>query len=242
MVTVAMLVLLLTGTLAGCAVSSDDDSRDEQTSAAEPTSSPTSESSTPSATASPSASTSASPSQTPAPAATPRAALLDAAELPQLNETSPWTQGRTGPAGAKPFGLCQKFDLLSIGAQTVVQRDFTSHGDSAAQQVAEFPDRKNALRARTVLEAWHRDCAQRISGNKVRVGPISEVPLSTGAGWWYLASFRRQGTGHFHSLGVVLSGSRMTLVRMEHDGQDHDYDAGEDPTELAVRAAAAKLG
>ena len=34
----------------------------------------------------------------------------------------------------------------------------------------------------------------------------------------------------------------MTLIRMDHDGQDHNYPPGKDPMELAVKAAAAKLG
>jgi hypothetical protein len=29
---------------------------------------------------------------------------------------------------------------------------------------------------------------------------------------------------------------------MDHDGQDHIYDPGQDPMELAVQAASAKMG
>ena len=59
----------------------------------------------------------------------------------------------------RSIGLCQKFDTLSIGAMTAIQRAFTGPGtDTAAQQVAEFPDAQNTVRASKVLESWHRDC------------------------------------------------------------------------------------
>ncbi len=237
------------GALAGCSVSKDDDPSEPRaaetkdpaaTASDEPSGEPSASTSTaPSATPSPSAS--ASP--TAGPATTPATALLTAAELPQLNETSTWTQGRTAPARARPFGLCQKFDLLTIGAESAVARSFTTSGGSTAgQQVAVFPDAQNTVRAGKVVEAWHRDCLQRIKQATPKVGPISDVSVPRGKGWWYIASYERGDDGHFHSLGVVVSGTRLTLVRMDHDGQDHNYDRGMDPMELAVKAAAAKLG
>ncbi len=162
--------------------------------------------------------------------------------MPQLNSTSKWTERRTGPVSARPFGLCQKFDLLSIGALDAVERTFTHDTDTAAQQVADFPDAQNAVRASKVVEAWQRDCARRIKGNNVRVRPVQDVPVAKGKAWWYLVSFERRGEGHFHSLGLVLSGTRMTLIRMDHGGQDHNYEPGKDPMQLAVKAAAVKLG
>ena len=202
----------------------------------------------------PTTSPSASPSTTPTPSATspsaprssavptPKAALLTAAEMPQLNSTSPWKVRRTGPASTRPFGLCQKFDLLSIGATSAVERTFTHETDTAGQQVAEFADAQTAVRASKVVEAWHRDCAERVRGQNVRVRPITNVPVANGTGWNYLVSFERGGTGHFHSLGLALSGTRMTLLRMDHDGQDHNYEPGKDPMELAVKAASARMG
>jgi hypothetical protein len=170
--------------------------------------------------------------------------------MPQLNSTSPWTQGRTGPVGTRPFGLCQKFDLLSIGAVEAVQRTFSARGDTAGQQVAEFPDAQNAIRAGKVVEAWHRDCAARVRGTSVKVRPFNEVSVSAGRGSYYLVSYERQGQGRtqgrtqgrFHSLGLVVSGTRLSLLTMDHVGQDHIYEPGQDPMELAVKAAAARLG
>ena len=162
--------------------------------------------------------------------------------MPQLNSSSPWKVGRTGPAGTRPFGLCQKFDLLTIGATEAVERTFTHEGDTAGQQVAEFADAQTAVRASKVLEAWHRSCAGRVRGQSVRVRPITDVAVTKGTGWNYLVSFERRGTGHFHSLGLVLSGPRMTVLRMDHDGQDHNYPPGKDPMELAVKGASARMG
>ena len=188
------------------------------------------------------------PSATPSPTATttpgtPEAALITAADLPQLNDSSPWAEKGTTVPGQVAFGQCQLFDLLSIGAMTVVQRDFRggSAGDTAGQQVAEFPDAQNTVRASKVLEAWHNKCKSQIKGTNVNVRPITDVSVPKGKGWWYLVSYTRGGTGHFHSFGVVFNRNRMTLLAMDHDGQDHIYEPGQDPMELAVKAASAKM-
>ena len=242
-------VLVGSGALVGCSVSPDDDepSKARATQSPEATKTVTEEPTTspsPSASASQSTAPSSSPSTSPStsPAANPTAALLTAAEMPQLNSSSPWKVVRTGPAGTRPFGLCQKFDLLTIGATEAVERTFTHEGDTAGQQVAEFADAQTAVRASKVLEAWHRSCAGRVRGQRVRVRPITDVAVTKGTGWDYLVSFERRGTGHFHSLGLVLSGPRMTVLRMDHDGQDHNYPPGKDPMELAVKGASARMG
>lgn len=241
LVAVVASAVVCSGALSGCSVSRDDEPEPRQSSGGtEPTPSdqPTPEPSESPSTSTPTATATVTPTEAP----NPDAALLDAADLPQLNSTSPWAQGRTGPAGQRPFGLCQKFDLLTIGAMTAVERTFTSGKATAGQTVAEFPDAQNAVRASKVIEAWHRECAKKVKGTNVKARPITDVAVPTGKGWWYLVSFERRGEGHFHSLGMVLSGTRMTLVRMDHDGQDHNYESGKDPMELAVKAAAARLG
>jgi len=239
-------VLVCIGALVGCSVSRDNDepSKARATQSPEATETVTEEpttSTSPSASASQSTAPSGSPSASPA-ATTPRAALLTAAEMPQLNSTSPWKVGRTGPAGTRPFGLCQRFDLLTIGATEAVERTFTHEGDTAGQQVAEFADARTAVRASKVLEAWHRSCAGRVLGQNVRVRPVTDVAVTKGTGWNYLVSFERRGTGHLHSLGLALSGPRMTVLRMDHDGQDHNYEPGKAPMELAVKGASARMG
>ena len=251
----AVLALLGAGALTGCSVSRDDSpsSSDGASSSADPgptddatasaTPTPT-QTPTPTASATPSATATAttSPSASSSPATTPAAALLSTAELPRLNATSPWTQRRSGDAGTRPFGLCQKFDLLSIGALSAVERTWSSRQDTAGQQVAEFPDAQNAARAAQVVQAWHRDCRSRVRGTDVRVRPFQDVTVATGRGSHYLVSYVAGGEGHFHALGLVVSGPRLTLLKMDHAGQDHNYAPGRDPMELAVKAAATKLG
>jgi hypothetical protein len=244
-VAVAMLGVLLGGTFAGCSVSTDDEPEETTASAApEPTPTETSEPSVTPTEPTPAPSESASPT---AVSGTPEAALLSAAELPQLNSSSPWADGKTDVPGATSFGLCQQFDLLSIGAMSALQRDYTGADDATAgQQVLEFPDAQTAVRADKVLQSWHRDCrrdvlAEMSSVKNPKVRPISQVTVPHGKGWWYLVSYTRGGTGHFHSFGVTFLGNRMTVLTMDHDGQDHIYEPGQDPMELAVKAASAKM-
>ena len=243
--------VVLGSALGGCSISRDDDPEPSRSAASsEPSASPTDEvtestatpsaAASPTATESPTASTSAEPA--PAKASSPTAALLDAAQMPRLNRSAAWTVRRTGVAPARSFGLCQKFDLLSIGATSAYERVFAHQEDSAAQQVAEFPDVQNAARAVKVLEAWHRDCAKRVRGSSVSVRPLTSVTVTNGTAWTYLVSHERGDQGRFHSLGVVRSGPRLSVVRIDHAGQDHNYGPGKEPTELAVKAASAKLG
>jgi len=244
-VAVATLGLLLSGALAGCSISKDDEP-DETAASAEPDPTPT-ETSEPTETAEPSPTPSATPPPTDEPG-TPAAALLSGAELPPLNGSSPWADGKTDVPGQTAFGLCQQFDLLLSGGMSIIERAYTgADGATAGQQVVEFPDAQTAVRVNKVLESWQRDCKRDIldkmssvKGAKVR--PITPVAAPNGKGWWYLVSFNRGGTGHFHSLGVTFKGNQMTVLKMDHDGQDHIYEPGQDPMELAVKAASAKMG
>ena len=81
-------------------------------------------------------------------------------------------------------------------------------------------------------------CAARTCG----CGRSPTCAVANGTGWSTSSASSARGTGHFHSLGMVLSGTRMTLLRMDHDGQDHNYAPGKDPMELAVKAASARMG
>jgi hypothetical protein len=242
-VAVAALGVLLSGTLAGCSVSKDDNSgKGDPTPAAEPTPTPTptqtqeaSETPTPTPTSTSQATSTGSPD--------PQGSLLTAAELPPLNASSPWAEKATTGAGTSSFGACQKFDVLSIGAMSAVERRFTSSapGDTAGQQVAEFPDAQNTVRASKVFESWHNTCKGQVKGKNVKVGAITSAPVAKGKGWWYVVSWNRGGHGHFHSFGLVYNRNRMSLLKMDHGGQDHDYPPGQDPMELAVKAASAKM-
>jgi hypothetical protein len=241
-------LLLGSGLLAGCGVSSDDDEPSSSvTASVTPEPSP-SDLPTPTVTVTASPSASPTPTAAASPSLTPDAALLTANEMPALNDTVRWKQGATGPVSSQAFGLCAKFDVLSIGAEQAVERRFTAGSkgtastDTAAQQIATFPDATTTARATKVLQAWHKTCAARVKGTAVRVGPISSVPVAKGTGWWYLVSYVRGGEGHFHGFGVDVVGNRVSLVAMDVTGADHDYPSGQDPVQLAVKAAAGKLG
>ncbi len=229
----AVTALASLGSLAGCAVTSDKTPTDARVSRT-----PEPKPSTPTVTVTETAT--ATPTQTPV--VQPESVLLTAAGFPRFNDSSAWTEQGTGPAEATAFGLCQKFDLGSIGAVSVLERTFATGGDSAGQQVADFADSQTAVRASKVLASWHGDCAGRVTGRRITVRPITDVAVPRGKGWHYLVSYTRQGQGHFHAFGLVLDGTRLVLLRMDHAGQDHNYDPGKDPMELAVKAAAAKLG
>ena len=246
-VAVATLGLLLSGALSGCSISKDDEpEKPDPTAAAEPTPTETDEpTETPTPTPSPTTATA-----TPAPEpGTPQAALLSGAELPPLNESLPWADGKTDVPGVTTFGLCQQFDILSIGAMNALERSFTAtSGDTAGQQVAEFPDAQNTVRGSKVLEAWRGECRKTLretSSKKykdIKVGALTPVAVPQGKGWYYIVSYTLGGEGHFHEFGVVYLRNKMTMLKMDHAGQDHNYEPGQDPMELAVKAASAKMG
>lgn len=166
--------------------------------------------------------------------------LLTAAELPGLNADSPWAAGRTRAVDDEAFGWCSRFGPLTAGAVEGVQRGFTSPGagdDVAAQQVLDLVDQTNARRTVEVYRGWHDDC--RRGGTDVR--PIQSVQVSGGTAWWYLSS-RPTDDGEWEAFGLAQRGSRVTVLRMEHAGQDHSYPPGQDPLERALETAAARLG
>lgn len=242
---------------------------DDERAAADPTSSPSASespsattSASPSEPASPSASAEASstpasptaspedddePTATPAapgtgPTGTPASDLLAAGELPGLNAGSPWTARGTTAIGSEPFGACQKVDVLSLGASGGVERRFAATDATAAQQVVDFPDTQTASRAAQVLASWHRDCTSRLPGTDGQVRARQSVPVRTGSAWWYLATWEESGEGRVQTFGMALNDTRMTLLRMGHTGQDHNYPAGRDPLQRGLVAAAAKMG
>jgi hypothetical protein len=195
--------------------------------------------------------TSASPdpaTSAPATATSPADPLLPTAAVPGLNARWHWQDGETGPAGTDPFGVCAKADLASIGATDVVSRTWFPPDDSddnAAQQVAEFPDSNTAARAWAVLKSWHDKCAQNATDHPaLMVGALSPVAVPAGSARWYLSSWKPTGeeTSRFETLGMVLAGNRIAVLRMDHSGRDHSYPAGQDPMVSMVRAAADRLG
>lgn len=194
------------------------------------------------------ATTASGPTDSPTETATGPAALTDVLlptdQVPGLNASWRWQDGQTGPASTDPFGSCARVDLGSIGATEVVERTYFPPDDSddnAAEQVAEFPDANTAGRAWAVLGSWHDTCAKAITGaTGVKVGPLQAVPVASGKARWYLLSWTPDGeeTGRFEAFGMVLAGTRIAVLRMDHSGPDHVYPAGQDPMIGMVKGAA----
>lgn len=174
--------------------------------------------------------------------------LLDTDAVPGLNDEWEWRDGETGPADADAFGVCARFDLGSVGATDVVQRTWFApddSDDSAAQQIAEFPDTATVARVAAVLATWHDKCRGQVEGSRVKVGAVTPVPTSAAKGTWYLVSWLPAGSddiGRFHAFGTVVEGTRITVLRMDSSGQDYNYASGQEPMAAMVRAAAPRLG
>lgn len=172
--------------------------------------------------------------------------LLPTGLVPGLNAQWHWQDGDTRPAGTELFGLCAKADLASIGAVSAFERSYfppDDSDDSAAEQIAEFPDEATAARAWSVLQSWHDKCTQKAADNPgLRVRKLVNIPDS-GAARWYLLSWTPAGeeTGRFEAFGMALDGTRLAVLRMDNSGQDHNYPAGKEPMVGMLRAAAAWL-
>ena len=230
--------LLVAGLLAGCTDSGDSPRTPAQGDvSAQPTPSDTP--------------TSSSPVTPTTSAASPASAvdrLLPTAEVPGLRAGWQWQDGDTGPAGTDPFGVCAKADLASIGATDVVSRTYFPPDDSddnAAEQVAEFPDANTAARAWAVLKSWHDKCDQRAADQPgLKVGALTPASVPSGSARWYLSSWSPAGeeTSRFETLGMVLAGTRIAVLRMDHSGRDHSYPSGKDPMVEMAAAAAERLG
>jgi hypothetical protein len=190
--------------------------------------------------------TTAAPTTSPTPAA-PADGFLPTALVPGLNQGWHWQDGTSG-LGDKPFGICAKADLASIGAVKVRQRTYFPPDDSddnAAQQVAGFADPKSARQAWAVLDAWRGRCAATIGPKQFpKVGPEKAVPVAGDLqARWYLVSWAPQGdeTGRFEAIGMVRDGALITVLRITNSAQDYDYPAGREPMVAMVQRAAQRI-
>ncbi len=195
----------------------------------------------------------ATPTRTPTPTPTATEALtlkqrlLPTSSVPGLNARWQWQDGKTRTAGTKPFSVCAKVDLASIGATQVLERTYFPPDDSddnAAQQIATFADAKSTAQAWSVLASWRTTCEERASADLgLRARPLTPVAVPSGKARWYLVSWEPAGeeTGRFEALGMVRDGTTISVLRMTSSGQDYNYPAGEEPMVGMVSAAAALL-
>jgi hypothetical protein len=196
-----------------------------------------------------------------------RGRLLDAAQVPGLGRAPSWVVASTGPEQpSTSFGTCQRFGIVSIGAQRAVVRHFApapsttpstapsttpsratkaggSGHDRAGELVATFPDALTARRAYAVLEAWRRTCASRLPG-RGHVGDLQEVAAGDRSGWYLLTygpDARQPHRRIFDAQGMVLRGSRVAMVSLVLAGRDDDP-PGPEPIVTTLRRAAQRLG
>lgn len=204
---------------------------------------------TPSSTPTPTTGTTPTPSPSPSEtgSTTGSDGFLPTALVPGLNKTWRWQDGTTG-LGDKPFGVCAKADLGSIGAVKVRERTYfppDDSDDSAGQVIAGFADPKSAAQAWAVLDAWRSRCAGTIGAALgPRVG--AQTPVTVTGGYqarWYLVSWTPAGeeTGRFEAIGMVRDGALITVLRITNSGQDYNYPAGREPMVTMVRRAAERI-
>ncbi|MBC9734561.1 hypothetical protein [Nocardioides marmotae] len=165
--------------------------------------------------------------------------LLDATRMPALSADRPWTEVADG-AGDTPVGACQKASLFDIGAvQTTGRRFATADGSTTATQVVgRFPDATSAWRATEVLLAWRADCAERLEHARTAVGEVREVPVRTGSGSVYPASYgpRAAARGRATGLGILRKGRWVSVVEVATDAGRWPRDWN--PARRAVRRIA----
>lgn len=200
-----------------------------------------------SSTPSPEASTTPSPTESSAPAPTgAEALLLNAEEMPGLNEVTVWTEESTEEQGLEAdgstaVGVCQKTPLHDIGATKAVKRTFTTEGGSATQVVATLADAKSVMQTSEVLRSWHKRCADQIEAAAKDVGPLEKIKVPAGTAEAYVVHYGAQGAElhTWESVAINTSGNFISLTVIANETQDYNY--AETPAVQAAKAVAAKV-
>jgi hypothetical protein len=160
--------------------------------------------------------------------------------MPALSDAGSWVVEQEGPEGDDPVGACQKTPLVSIGAVSASRRDFATPDGAghASQVVGRFADSESAWRAHEVLRAWREDCEQRLEFPRKDVGPLEDVPVETGIGTSYAASYgpKPETKGLSAGFGIVRKGRYVSIV--EITAPPAEWPHGWDPARAAVRRIA----
>ncbi|NYG58531.1 hypothetical protein BJ980_001454 [Nocardioides daedukensis] len=218
---------------------------------------PSNVASDPSATASPSESPSESPTASESPSQSPTASesatasgpegmLLTAEEMPGLSDATTWTEESTEPQGleadgSSAVGACQLTPLHDIGATEAIQRTFSGpEGATATQVIATLADDKSVRQTHQVLVSWHDKCESTIEGSSVT--ELEEVTVPTGTAESYVVSYGSDAEAStWESVAINVSGTHISLVVIENQGMDYNYEKDKTPAVLAAKAVADKL-
>lgn len=197
------------------------------------------------------------PTGSPTPAAAPeprtpasfRDRLLTAEEMPSLDTASAWRlEAVRGREGSRPFGTCQEFDMLSVGATRVAVATYVPDGPlraDAGHLVVDFVDAETARRAYEVLRSWRRDCAADLTDYpRIDVGRLTTVPgTGADAAGWYLLRYGpvpgETDADYVDAQGMVLAGTRIAMLEMQVVAPDPG--SVQPPMAEAVRRAAGLL-
>jgi hypothetical protein len=186
-------------------------------------------------------------------AARAKSAQIPASDLPGLNDSWTWqlkSEGE-GEGDSRP-SLCMLSSLESIGAASTYRTDYDHPGVRTARATvitAVFPDQHTAVLAKTVLRSWHAQCEQRLKKElgyaRARVSDIHTVSTDVGPGEQWLSSFGpvpdHPDDGWFQGEGFVEDGDTLTYVVIVNVGQDYNYEAGQQPLDLALAVAGQQL-
>jgi len=234
---------LMIAALAGCT----------STRAGTPSESGTPTDSTATASSAPASSAPPSPIPTSPFATTLTDMLLTAEGMPNPNRAQSWTITLDSDReGTRPFGVCNRFAMTSIGAETVALRTFADDASTrrttAGELIGRFPDVDTAQRAFTVLQTWYRSCHERLSGRmRLRIHPLTEVALSdpSAEGWFGLVVRQpvngEPGPSYYDAEGILRSGATIAVLQISSVGRHLDQPPDQRPMTSAIRAAAALL-
>ncbi|MDT0203783.1 hypothetical protein [Nocardioides sp. AE5] len=170
--------------------------------------------------------------------------LLSAEAMPGLNEQTTWSEA-SGASDVEPLGACQKASLTDIGAQDVESVSYTAGDATATQVVASLADTKSAEQLRDVLLSWHQDCATTITADESEVGDLLPVESTHGTAEAYVAHFSDPALADAHvwqGVAINTHDTWVSLVVIESQGMDYNYEDGQTPAERAAAAVAARIG
>jgi hypothetical protein len=166
-------------------------------------------------------------------------ALLDAGQMPRVNEVQSWTV--VGDAATYVA-----FDADAVGATDTVRRDFAMPGGKAANVVLRFTDEASAKAAYDdVLSSDKADVEAGLpAGGELLYGPGEQVKVDVADGQAAFSSIIYKDDpaseeGWFEWVGAVQQGDTVSVVVWRVGGTDASYDI--DPTITALQAARATL-
>lgn len=215
---VSLAAVVAVAALAGFALSNDD-------SAAAVTATPTK------------AATTAPPGV--APAFAPTVALLDAGQMPRVNQIQKWTV-------ATDEAFFVGFDAKNLGATDTARRDFSLPGGKAANVVLQFADEASAKAAYGDIVGTSKvDLEAGLPvGGQLLYGPGKRIAVQVADGQASFSSIIYKDDpagdeGWFEWVGAVQRGDTVSVVAWRVSGADASYDV--DPTIAALQAARAAL-